>query len=101
MEISLKKTQKCQITNFKMFTGIKEALIMRIPTTNMHNLAVKRHKIMKTFSPYSAIREIKSPRKIIPLKYYKHYKIDNNPSETRNYMRLYRQANFKQIINKK
>jgi len=43
-EIFLKKKKKCQITTFKMFTGIKEALIMRFSTTNMHNLAVKGTK---------------------------------------------------------
>ena len=39
-----------------MFTYIKEALSMRISTTNMHSLAVKRHKIVKV---YCLIREIK------------------------------------------
>ena len=33
-----------------MFTFIKEALITRFSTTNMHNLAVKRHKIVKILS---------------------------------------------------
>ena len=47
-----------------MLTGIKKALIMRISTTNMHNLAVKRHKIVKILSPNSAIRKIKSPRNL-------------------------------------
>ena len=50
--------------NSKNVHGIKEVLIMRISTTNMHNLAVKRYKIVKISSPNSAIREIKSPRNL-------------------------------------
>ena len=50
-----------------MFTGIKEALIMRILTKNMHNLAVKRHKMRENL--ISQDYDIKSkfdPRERLP-----------------------------------
>ena len=59
-----KKLKKCQITTFKLFTGIKEALIMRISATNMHNLAVKRHKIVKVLLPIVPSAKL-SPREIL------------------------------------
>ena len=55
-----------------MFTGIKEASIMRISTTNMYKFAVKRHKNMKMLSPYSAIPQ---PRNLILAKIYPIYNI--------------------------
>ena len=59
-----KNLKKCQITTFKLFTGIKEALIMRISATNMHNLAVKRHKIVKVLLPIVPSAKL-SPREIL------------------------------------
>ena len=52
------------MTTFKMVNGIKKALIMRISTTNMYNLTVKKHKIVTILSPNSAIREVKSPQSL-------------------------------------
>ena len=52
---------------------------MRISTTNMHNLAVKWHNIMKVLSPYSAVHEINSPRnlKMLNLKTEKFNPLEN------------------------
>ena len=36
-EISLTELKQYQITTFKFLTSIKEALIMRISTTNVHS----------------------------------------------------------------
>ena len=49
----------------KMFTGIKEALKIPISKTNIHTLAVKRHKIAKkNFSELVSCTKF-SPRVIL------------------------------------
>ena len=64
LPIISKMCQICQIITFKMFTGIKEALIRRL-SQQAYKLAVKRHVIVKIFSPNNNdIQETKSPRNL-------------------------------------
>ena len=49
LPIISKMCQICLNITFKMFPGIKEALIMRL--SQQHKLAVKRHVIVKILFP--------------------------------------------------